>query len=280
MRQYKQFPDADSEVYVRDCGNEACEPRHSFGPAVRDYYLMHVVSSGKGVFQNAWGRFEIAKGQGFMIFPHEITVYTADALTPWVYSWVGYSGARAAELTGLLGVTPQNPVLSLKDYDAKAVRILRDIYEDSASLDMRDMAAMGGLYRLFALIKQSGIPAKGGAASESERYYQRAYWHMEANYQRNLHITDVAAFVGLSRSQLFRVFITACGMPPQRVLLMLRIKQAESLLINTELPLKAVAVSSGFSSAARMGEMFKQEKGITPMQFRKGQRQASGLRTF
>lgn len=268
MRQYQHYPDADSEVYVRDCGNEACDPNHSFGPAVRDYYLVHIVSSGKGVFQNAWGRFEIAKGQGFMIFPNEITVYTADAHTPWVYSWVGYSGAKAAELSGLLGVSPQNPVLSLKDYDAKAVRILRDIYEDSASLDMRDMAAMGGLYRLFALIKQSGVPGKGEAASESERYYQRAYWHMEANYQRNLHITDVAAFVGLSRSQLFRVFITACGMPPQRVLLMLRLKQAESLLTNTELPLKAVAVSSGFSSAARMGEVFKQEKGITPTQFR------------
>jgi transcriptional regulator GlxA family with amidase domain len=95
---------------------------------------------------------------------------------------------------------------------------------------------------------------------------------MEANYQRNLHITDVAAFVGLSRSQLFRVFITACGMPPQRVLLMLRLRQAETLLLNTKLPLKAVAVSSGFSSAARMGEVFKQEKGITPMQFRKGDR--------
>jgi AraC-like DNA-binding protein len=272
MSQYSQFPDADSEVYVRDCGNEACEPHHSFGPAVRDYYLMHIVSSGKGVFQNVWGRFELSKGQGFMIFPHEVTVYTADAHTPWVYSWVGYSGAKAAELTQLLGVTPQNPVLSLGEYDLKAVGILRDIYEDSASLDMRDMAAMGGLYRLFALIKQSGIPSFGkGAASESERYYQRAYWHMEANYQRNLHITDVAAFVGLSRSQLFRVFIAACGMPPQRVLLMLRLTQAESLLLNTELPLKAVAVSSGFSSAARMGEVFKTEKGITPMQYRKGQ---------
>ena len=269
------MPNAESEVYVRDCGMEACEPNHSFGPAVRDYYLMHIVSAGKGVFQNAWGRFEISKGQGFMIFPNEVTVYTADAYAPWVYSWVGYSGLGAAELTGLLDVTPQSPVLSLGDYGLKAIGILHDIYEDSASLDMREMAAMGGLYRLFAMIKQSGAPSSGkGALSESERHYQRAYWHMEANYQRNLHITDVAAFVGLSRSQLFRVFVTICGMPPQRVLLTLRLRQAESLLMNTELPLKAVALSSGFGSAARMGEVFKQEKGITPTQFRQGGNEA------
>ena len=270
MRQYSQFPDSKSEAYVRDCGNEACDPGHSFGPAVRDYYLMHIVSSGKGVFQNEWGCFEIAQGQGFMIFPHEITTYTADAHSPWVYSWVGYSGPKAAELTSLLGVTPKNPVLSLGEYSEKAVTVLRYIYEDSASLYMREMAAMGGLYRLFALIRQNGVPSSGkGAVSENERYYQRAYWHMEANYQRSLHITDVAAFVGLSRSQLFRVFITNGGMPPQRALLMIRLRQAEELLLNTALPLKAVALSSGFSSAARMGEVFKHEKGITPTQFRK-----------
>lgn len=275
MRVYSQFPCAEGAAYVRDCGNEACEPRHSFGPAVRDYYLLHIVSAGKGVFQNAWGSFEISRGQGFMIFPNEVTVYTADAHTPWVYSWVGYSGEKAAELTELLGVTPQNPMLSLGEYEARAAAIMRDIYEDSALLDMREMAAMGGLYRLFALIKQSGAPLSGrGELSANQRYYQRAYWHMQANYQRNLHITDVAAFVGLSRSQLFRVFVTACGMPPQRVLLMLRLRQAESLLRNTELPLKAVAVSSGFSGAARMGEVFRQEKGITPTQFRQGRNEA------
>ena len=271
MKQYREFSWADSEVYVRDCGNESCEPRHSFGPAVRDYYLLHIVSQGKGVFQNAWGRFEVSRGQGFMIFPHEVTVYTADAHIPWVYSWIGYSGAKAAVLTDMLHLTPHNPVLSLGEYGAGAVKILQDIYEDSASLDMREMAAMGGLYRLFALMRQGVTPADGKrAAPESERYFQRAYWHMEANFQRNLRITDVAAFVGLSRSQLFRVFIVNCGMSPQRALAMLRLRQAETLLKNTGLPLKAVAVSSGFVSAAHMGEVFRQEKGITPTQFRRG----------
>lgn len=32
------------------CGEEACEPGHTFGPAARDYYLLHYVLSGKGTF--------------------------------------------------------------------------------------------------------------------------------------------------------------------------------------------------------------------------------------
>jgi len=104
--------------------------------------------------------------------------------------------------------------------------------------------------------------------SAGERYYQRAYWYMESNFQRDLQIADVAAYVGLSRSQLFRIFIKHDGLSPQQILLNMRLAQAQTLLRTTELPLKAVALSSGFSSAARMGDVFRKERGMTPTQFR------------
>jgi AraC-like DNA-binding protein len=256
-------------IFLRDCGHEACEPSHCFGPAVRDYFLLHVVRYGHGVFENKWGRHEVLAGQGFMIFPREVTVYTADDQEPWEYDWVGYSGDTAAGWTKWLGITQQSPVLSLKECAGKVTGILKEIYEDSAVLNEREIASTGGLYRLFAWIRQSAMPqSRSHADIVSERYYQRAYWHMEANYQRDLQISDVAAFVGISRSQLFRVFVRHSGMPPQKVLLALRLHQAETLLTTTDLPLKAVALSSGFFSAGRMGEVFRKEKGMTPTQYR------------
>ena len=46
------------------------------------------------------GRREYAlkAGQGFMIFPDGVTVYTADSVTPWDYVWVGFSGAMSEQL--------------------------------------------------------------------------------------------------------------------------------------------------------------------------------------
>ncbi len=260
----------DKDLSLRDCGHEVCPPRHHFGPAVRDYYLLHVIRKGSGVFENKYGSYELSAGHGFMIFPHEVTVYTASSHDPWEYDWVGYMGKHAGEWTQKIGVTQENPVLALGEYAGKITRIIRDICEDSAALDARDIAATGSLYRLFAWAMESAMPKSGSlTVSASERYFQRAYWHMESNYQRNLQIADVADYVGLSRSQLFRVFIKHGGMPPQQALQAIRLKQAETLLYTTELPLKAVALSSGFSSAARMGDVFRQEKGMTPTQYRK-----------
>ncbi len=268
--EYRSFPmQKEKGLQLRDCGHEVCEQAHSFGPAVRDYYLLHVIRKGRGLFENKFGRYEAQAGQGFMIFPGEITVYTADMQDPWEYDWVGFAGEVAGEWVQKLSITQLCPVIAMGEYAGRVTRVMRDVYEDSAALDERELAAVGGLYRLFAWLWQIAQPQSGRwTVSQGERYYQRAYWYMEGNFQRDLQIADVAAYVGLSRSQLFRIFVKHGGISPQQALLSMRLAQAQTLLRTTELPLKAVALSSGFSSAARMGDVFRQEKGMTPTQFR------------
>ena len=165
----------------------------------------------------------------------------------------------------------QNPVLSFGEYADTIAKIVRDIYHDTSALYLRETAAASGVLRLFAWIRQSQLKdSRSLSVTVSQRYFQKAQWYMEANLQNNLKITDVASFVGLSRSQLFRIIVAGAGIPPKRMLLMMRLKRAESLLRETELPLKAVAFSSGFSSAAHMGNVFRAEKGMTATQYRNG----------
>ncbi len=40
----------DSNIYIHQCGQEICLPKHHYGPAVRDHYLIHFVISGKGKY--------------------------------------------------------------------------------------------------------------------------------------------------------------------------------------------------------------------------------------
>ncbi len=262
-----------SQLYIKNCGRESCTPGHHYGPAMRGYCLIHLIASGCGVFDNGAGRFDVRAGQGFMIFPEDITVYTADEAAPWEYVWVGFSGELAEKMVRQAGISQQNPVFHLGRYAETALKIAYSIDDDMSLLQQNTTAALGGLLRLLAYIAQSkydASPQRGASAGADS--YQRAMWMLNANYQRtDFHIEDVASFVGLSRSQLFRIFKAQCGRSPQAVLGDLRLSHAKRLLSSTSLSLTETALSSGFSSAARLGEVFRDTLGITPTEYRKNE---------
>ena len=79
------------------CGYEECEPGHSFGPAVKNHYVLHYVLSGKGEFSVNNQHYTISKGEAFLIEPNVRAYYKADEETPWTYLWVGFDGDHAEE---------------------------------------------------------------------------------------------------------------------------------------------------------------------------------------
>ena len=263
--------DFHPQLYVNNCGREACAPGHRYGPAMRGYHLLHIAASGCGVFADGERRYDVRAGQGFMIFPDAVTVYAADMDTPWDYVWVGFSGEYADKLVRSAGLSPENPIVDLGRYAETALGIAYSIYDDMSLLQQNTPAALGGLLRLMAYIAQSrydASPQRSAAAGADS--YQRALWLLNANHHRtDFHVEDVASFVGLSRSQLFRIFKAQCGRSPQSVLGELRLSHAKQLLASTGLSLTEVALSSGFSSAARLGEVFRDALETTPTEYRR-----------
>ena len=78
-------------------------PAHSYGPATRNHYLLHYVLSGTGALyaDNSKGHTEtyhVKSGQGFIIFPGQITTYIADEKLPWEYTWIEFDGLRTKEV--------------------------------------------------------------------------------------------------------------------------------------------------------------------------------------
>lgn len=78
-------------------GWEECAPLHSFGPFVRNHYLLHSIISGRGMLYSHASNGDIHEyslkgGQGFLICPGQINLYTADAKEPWKYVWVEFAG--------------------------------------------------------------------------------------------------------------------------------------------------------------------------------------------
>jgi AraC-like DNA-binding protein len=256
---------ADQDIHVRQCGSEVCVPGHAYGPAVRDHHLIHIVASGRGTFYAEGKAYPLGAGQGFIIFPGQVTTYRADDRDPWVYGWIGYEGRGASMLTEATGLTRADPVFSV-DWREDPLERIRRVTRAASGERLYDLMLLSQLY---ALLYEIGRARPSPREDPAAQIHRKAVWYLEGNFQRDVRIQDAAAFVGLSRSQLFRVFQKLDGMSPMAYLNGLRVEQAARLLRGTGLTLEQVAASSGFASVRRLSAMFRAATGISPGAYRR-----------
>jgi len=255
------------EIFVCQCGEEICQPSHAFGPAEREYYLIHFVVSGCGTLYAGGNSWPVRAGQGFLILPEEETFYQADEQSPWHYAWVGYRGRQAERITRSAGLDATHRVFTVQDSQA-VWNTLTQLREDARRLRLGQMAAAGSLLRFLALIAP---PADTHQEQSSLRAYcDKAIWYLEGRYDRPVSIQETADFVGLSRSHLYRVMLEGCGCSPKEMLLRIRMRHAAQLLESTALTLDEIAHRIGLQTGAQLGVAFRRMYGATPGQYRKG----------
>lgn len=262
---YAEDASRPHDLMIHQFGEEQCQPEHAFGPHVREHYLIHFVVSGSGVLQCGGRVHPVSAGQGFLILPGEVTRYQADALTPWHYAWVGYQGTQAKAITRAAGLDEMHRVFTAT-HPEKAWQALSQMREDAKELRLLQMSAVGSLLRFLSLIAPEQT---AGADTPARQYCEKAQWYLEGRYDRDVSIREAADFVGLSRSQLYRVMMQELGCSPKALLLQIRMRHARQLLTGTHLTLESIAHQIGLRTAAQFGAAFKAFYGISPGAFRR-----------
>lgn len=261
-----QSADWMNDLFVCQFGEEKCRPSHAYGPAQRNHYLIHFVVSGSGVLQCGGHTWPVAAGQGFLILPGEETYYQASEDTPWHYAWVGYRGQKADALTRSAGLDAAHRVFAAQN-PQEVWQTLSTLRQDAQALRLGQMAAVGDILRFMAQI----LPLQDQAAETSllEAYCEKARWYMEGRFDRGVTVQETADFVGLSRSQLYRVMVEGCGATPKEMLLRIRMRHAAQMLTDTDLTLEAIAHRVGLQTGSQLGVAFRRQYGKTPGQYRR-----------
>lgn len=259
----------DAMIYT--CGYETCQPGHSYGPAVRSGYLIHYILSGKGIFQTEGKTYHLSAGDAFLIKPHTLMYYEADARQPWTYTWIGIQGIKVEQYfqrTTLMKV----PYVHCGQYE-KAIRLCHEKMFRAYQLPHnRDLMMNSILYEYLYLwathFPNTDIPSREKHIS----YVEEALKYIENNYSEAITIQDLANWLSLERTYLYRLFKSMVGVSPQTYLLDVRIRQACTLLTNTELTITYIARSVGYEDSMYFSRLFRQKKGQTPSQYRDSHR--------
>ena len=89
------------------------------------------------------------------------------------------------------------------------------------------------------------------------------------SYAYPIQISDVARYVGIDRSYLYRIFMEHENISPKQYLLKHRLQMATQLLCSSTCTITEAALSCGFRDAPSFCNYFRQGTGYTPKEFRK-----------
>jgi LacI family transcriptional regulator len=95
---------------------------------------------------------------------------------------------------------------------------------------------------------------------------------VRSNLHRRVNVADMVSTLAVSRRALETRFKNILGRSPQQEIHRQQMDAAENLLRMTDLPLKAVAMRSGYRDANHLIRVFAKTKGISPNTFRKQNR--------
>ncbi len=93
-----------------------------------------------------------------------------------------------------------------------------------------------------------------------------------SNLDQNLSREAAASHVYLHPDYLTRLFKKELGCTIPEFIMRERMKLARQLLAHSELPVSAVSMASGYANFSHFAKLFKQQTGLTPVDFRQSER--------
>lgn len=248
-------------------GYQQCSGGYTRGPEIRDFYLIHFVISGKGIYSLNGKKFAVHTGEAFLIYPNMPINYWADRYDPWEFCWVGFNGADARILMDASGFTPEKPVIAPRSPEIMH-KLIMDIYECRGQETHELITMTARLYDFLAQLIENAakdsIPLRERAGSA---HIQHACDYIANNYTRKISVTDIAFYANLSRSRLYRVFMQHVALSPLQYLREFRIRQACNLMHKGHNSIKEIAYTVGFNNPLYFSVLFRRLTGKTPSEY-------------
>lgn len=257
-----------SDFYLCFCGYAKCEPLHSFGPAVRPNYLIHIITEGKGRYTVGEKQYDLREGQGFLIEPEVQTFYQADRESPWSYMWIGFSGTRAKEYLADLGLGGNSLTFHCQQVSELKVMLENMIKRKTYTVE-NEFLRESFLYQTFAILSRNLNIQNNSQNDTDNLYVARAVEYIQNNFLEPIRVSDIADYVGISRGYLHKLFLEVLSQSPQDYLVSFRMTRGAELLSVTELSIEEIALSCGYADPLAFSKMFKRKMGVTPRQYRK-----------
>ena len=88
------------------------------------------------------------------------------------------------------------------------------------------------------------------------------------NVYNHIQVSDVASYIGYSRTHIIRLFKQELGFAPAQLIMRTKLEEAKILLKHTNKSLSEISMALCFSNQSHFHRCFKSQFQMTPMEYR------------
>ncbi|MBV9876134.1 MAG: helix-turn-helix transcriptional regulator [Verrucomicrobia bacterium] len=257
---------------VIDSGELWEEPKYRIGPHLHRHWEIGYIVEGTTRIGAMGGREFILKPGSLWCFPPSVNHWLEHGPEPKHHQlWVGFD-LRAAEnrhpnwkaLQTLRRISSMDGLAHLEKHFRHVIREgTTSSTHQAAGLQL----ALDALVLEVLRAMESPGPSRSPVALHPA--VSRALSIVDGRFREDWNLTKLAEEVGLSRGRLAVLFSREVGCSMHKLLTKVRIRHAEVLLVNSDLPIGDVALDCGFATIQHFSRVFKQMTGQTPIEFRR-----------
>lgn len=249
-------------------GRDLSSPGFSY-PQYHNMYIIYYIKSGEGTLETKGKKYHLSQNDAFLITPNELAIQTADSQNPWELYFFSFNGSLAKDILGRTVFKNGAVSVTLKENDLPEKILAQTEYLNSNSHS--ELSTLECFFKFISYFDIYKTVPEQNKEDREQKYVTEIKKYIQSNYLKTIKISDIANQLNINRSHLYRIFKKEIGMGIEEYIISIRMAHAKKLLLETLLPIASISALVGYKNYTTFFKMFKQETGLTPIEFRKQQ---------
>lgn len=266
---WKHFKAEDFDLRIDECGIQKFTGEELYNYKVYQNFVIHYIHEGSGTFIVDGTIYNLSKNQGFILRDGQQVTYYGDKNDPWKYYWVGLGGVRFNQFIKSTSLEKANRIQYKTS--SQVINLIEEICNytlNTSDLEVNFFWYQAKIYDLIFAMTQE-FPSNKITHLVEDGYEEAAKEYINSNYQKQITVQEIASYIGISRSYLYKLFKNKYNKSPQEYLIEKRLNKAVDLLVHTTKPINIIARETGYDDQLHFSKSFKQNFGVSPTEFKK-----------
>ncbi|MGX7077053.1 AraC family transcriptional regulator [Globicatella sanguinis] len=257
------------DVYFQYSGVSQTLPNHSFGPAIRKDYLIHIILQGEGDYLVHNQHYTLRANQGFIIEPGVSTFYKSSSDRPWKYCWLALNGRLVKKMLTEAGLLKNGRLIFTLKSTKPFVDLIKKSFNHSTNTVSDELILNSIVLEFLSNLIQLSVALDIKKPRIMNPFTLEAQIYITKNYPKQITVNQISQDLGVDRSYLSRLFKRDTHLTVKQYLNHIRLTAASELLTSTDLPITEISLIVGFINIDVFIRNFKEKFTYTPLQYRK-----------